>query len=296
MKQQDYLVRAVLGANQARVFALRTTNVAREAQARHLTSPTASAALGRSLTIGLVLGAMLKGEETVTIQIKGDGPLKGIVASANSRGEVKGYVGNPFVDLPLNREGKLAVGEAVGSGNLYVLRDLGLKDVYQGAVPLQTGEIGDDFAYYFAHSEQIPSAVVLGVLVGLDQKPIGAGGIVLQLLPDAAADQAFIDKLEAKLANMSAISSFFAADGTPEDILEEYFSNLNPRIIDTSPVRFRCDCSRERFEKGLLTLGRAELQELVDLEDQAEIVCHFCTKSYYFSNRELKAMIRELDT
>lgn len=294
MRQKDYLVRAMLGTNLARVFALGTTQVVKAAQARHLTSPTASAALGRTLTMGLVLGAMLKGEESITIQVKGSGPLGGIVVSANSKGEVKGYVGNPFVEIPLNSAGKLAVGEAVGSGNLYVIRDLGLKDIYQGAVPLQTGEIGDDFAYYFAHSEQTPAAVALGVLIAPDGVPLGAGGVVVQLLPGASAEEIFISALEESLQKMPAISSVFAGGQTPEQVLEEFFAALDLRIIDSFPVRFYCDCSRERFEKGLLTLGSGELQELIDLEEEIETVCRFCARTYYFSVEELKKMVAGL--
>lgn len=295
MAKQDYLIRAFLGNNQARVFALRTTEVVKEAQMRHFTSPTASAALGRTLTVGLVLGAMLKGEETVTVQIKGDGPLKGIVVSSNSKGEVKGYVGNPSVDLPLNTEGKLAVGEAVGSGNLHVIHDLGLKGPYQGSVPLQTGEIGDDFAYYFGYSEQTPSAVVLGVRVDTDGTPLGAGGIIVQLLPGTSSDDDFVDELESYIRKIPSVSSLFAEEKMLEKILEEVFTGLNLRIIDSMPVKFRCDCSKERFERGLIALGTEELRELIGLKETIETVCHFCGETYCFSNNELKAILAEMD-
>lgn len=294
MESRDYLVRAMLGANQARVIALRTTQVVAEAQKVHGTSPVATAALGRTLTMGLVLGAMLKTDETLTIQIKGDGPLGGIVVAANSRGHVKGYVNNPQVELPLNAAGKLAVGQAVGRGYLHVIRDMGLKEPYYGTVPLQTGEIGDDFAYYFAVSEQSPSAVMLGVLVGRDGAPLGSGGIVVQLLPDAASHQEFISGLEQRLGGMNQVSSLFADGRTPEEIVTEVFAGLEIRFLDRQEVQFLCDCSRERFARGLVTLGAAELRQLADKGEPVEVVCHFCNKRYIFSLEDLDTLLQEL--
>ncbi|HHY15251.1 MAG TPA: Hsp33 family molecular chaperone HslO [Firmicutes bacterium] len=290
----DYLIRAILGGGRARLFVLRTTATVGEAQARHGTTPLATAALGRTLTAGLVLGAMLKGEESVTVQIKGDGPLGGIVASANSRGSVKGYVGNPLVDLPLDSAGKLAVGEAVGKGNLHVIRDLGLKEPYAGTVPLQTGEIGDDFAYYFTYSEQVPSAVMLGVLIGTDLVPLGSGGIVVQLLPDAVNDDAFITALEDSIAKMPAISSLFAAQLSPEEIAAQVFAGLELSIIDKMDVAFNCECSKERFERALITLGRQELEQFVRAAEPLETICHFCSKRYFFNVGHLEQLLREL--
>ncbi len=294
MQRQDYLIRAMLGDNQARLFALRTTDVVKEAAVNHQTTPVATAALGRTLTMGLVLGAMLKGEEMISIQIKGDGPLQGIVVSANGRGLVKGYVGNPRVELPLSEDGKLAVGEAVGKGNLHVIRDLGLKEAYQGTVPLQTGEIGEDFAYYFTHSEQTPSAVGLGVLVGVDGVPLGSGGIVVQLLPDAMSDGVFIAALEERLTHMAAVSSLFSQDQTVEQIVESVFTEIPLRIIDTQKVRLQCDCSWERFEQALITLGREELQELVNAGETIETICHFCNQRYNFTVDQLNTLLSGL--
>lgn len=290
----DYLIRAILGHNQARVFALRTTETVREAQAKHGTTPLATAALGRTLTAGLVLGAMLKGEETVTVQIKGDGPLEGIVVSADSKGAVKGYVGNPLVDLALDISGKLAVGEAVGRGNLHVIRDLGLKEPYQGTVPLQTGEIGDDFAYYFTYSEQVPSAVVLGVLIGTDSVPLGSGGIVVQLLPDAVNDDTLITKLEQSLAGMPAVSSMFAAKQSPEQIIAAVFAGIELSVIDKTDVAFHCDCSKERFERALITLGQQELEQFVRAAETLETICHFCNKRYRFDLGHLEELLQGL--
>lgn len=294
MQGNDYLVRAMLGDNQARLFALRTTDVVREAATNHQMTPVAAAALGRALTMGLVLGAMLKGEETISIQIKGDGPLMGIVVSANSRGEVKGYVGNPRVELPVREDGKLDVGAAVGKGNLYVIRDLGLKEAYQGTVPLQTGEIGEDFAYYFTNSEQVPSAVGLGVLVGTDGLPLASGGIIVQLLPDAINDEQFISALEERLSKMAAVSSVFAQEQSVEQIVESIFSGIPIRFIDKQAVKFLCDCSWERFEEALVTLGAEELQELVDGGETIETICHFCSKRYQFTVDQLKSVLQGL--
>lgn len=294
MQVQDTLIRAMLGQNQARAFALRTTDVVREAARIHATSPVATAALGRTLSMGLVFGAMMKGDETITLIIKGEGPLGGIVVSANSHGQVKGYVGNPNVDLPLTEQGKLAVGEAVGQGHLTVIRDLGLKEAYQGTVPLQTSEIGDDFAYYFTSSEQTPSAVALGVLVGGDGVPLGSGGIIVQLLPDAIHDEDFISALEKNLAAMPAASSLFASEQGPLEILERIFSDLDVRLLDSQKVEFFCDCSRERFEQGLITLGPKELLDLVEERESVETVCHFCNKAYHFTVEELQGILTGL--
>jgi molecular chaperone Hsp33 len=237
---------------------------------------------------------MLKGDETVSIQIKGDGPLGGIVVSANSHGAVKGYVGSPRVDLPLSPDGKLAVGAAVGSGNLHVIRDLGLKEAYQGTVPLQTGEIGEDFAYYFTHSEQTPSAVGLGVLVGVDGIPISSGGLVVQLLPDASLDSQFVSDLEASLSEMPAISSLFAEGQSVEEIVESLFPTLPLRFIDAAEVAFRCDCSWQRFEQALITLGVDELLDLVAGGETIETICHFCNQPYNFTVRQLEIILNEL--
>ena len=294
MQGHDYLARAMLGDNQARVFALRTTEVVKTAHGHHQTTPVATAALGRTLTMGLVLGAMLKGDETISLQIKGDGPLGGIVVSANSKGSVKGYVGNPHVDLPFSAAGKLDVGTAVGKGNLHVIRDLGLKEAYQGTVPLQTGEIGEDFAYYFMNSEQTPSAVGLGVLVGVDGVPISSGGLIVQLLPDAVADEEFIGSLERALSQMPAVSSLFAEDMSVEDVVESVFQGIPVRFIGREDVRFLCDCSWERFEQALMTLGTEELQELVDAGETIETICHFCNKRYDFTLDQLNMILVEL--
>ena len=216
------------------------------------------------------------------------------MVSANSRGEVKGYVGNPRVELPAREDGKLDVGAAVGKGNLYVIRDLGLKEAYQGTVPLQTGEIGEDFAYYFTNSEQVPSAVGLGVLVGTDGLPLASGGIIVQLLPDAINDEQFISALEERLSKMAAVSSVFAQEQSVEQIVESIFSGIPIRFIDKQEVKFLCDCSWERFEEALVTLGAEELQELVDGGETIETICHFCSKRYQFTVDQLKSVLQGL--
>lgn len=287
-------MRGILGDGRARVFSLRTTELVNEAQRRHNTYPVATAALGRTLTISLVLGAMLKGDESVTVQIRGDGILQGVVATANSLGHVRGYVGNPHIHLPLNERGKLAVGEAVGDGLLFVIRDLGLKENYQGSVPLQTGEIGDDFAYYFAVSEQTPAVVSLGVLVNPDNTVESAGGLVIQLLPGGEDDEAFVTALEDAVQKLPAISSVYTGDMTPTRLIHEYFGHLGAKIISESPVSFQCDCSRERFMRGLIALGPDELADLISHGEPVNTECRFCGEHYEYPLDELQGVLEEL--
>ncbi len=294
MRKQDKLVRGILGDGRARLFVLRTTDLVNEAQRRHDTYPVATAALGRTLTATLVLGAMLKGEESVTVQVRGDGILQGVVTTADSKGHVRGYVGNPHVHLPLNSGGKLAVGEAVGQGMLFVIRDLGLRENYQGSVPLQTGEIAEDFAFYFAVSEQTPSVVSLGVLVNPDHSVQSAGGLVIQLLPGAENDEEFITALEKSVAQIPAISSVFADDMTPERLAEEYLGHLGLKFIAEGPVSYQCDCSKERFMQGLIALGEEELEGLIAHGETVETECRFCAEKYYYPLPELEDVLREL--
>lgn len=293
MKNHDILVRAVIG-DKARAFALRTTEVVNEAQRRHGTYPVATAALGRTLTVTLVLGAMLKGDEPVTVQVRGDGILQGIVAAADPHGHVRGYVGNPFIHLPLTVKNKLAVGEAVGKGLLFVIRDLELRESYQGSVPLQTGEIGDDFAYYFAHSEQTPSVVSLGVLVNPDHTVLSAGGLVLQLFPGAETDEAFVGELEQVSSSLPPMSQVFAGDTHPAEVLDKYFGHLGVRVISEMPVSYQCDCSRERFQRGLIALGTEELEDMITRGEEVETVCRFCGERYHFPLSEIRTMLDQL--
>ncbi|NLM55204.1 MAG: Hsp33 family molecular chaperone HslO [Firmicutes bacterium] len=294
MRSQDRLVRGIIGGDKARAFVLRTTDVVNEAQACHHTYPVATAALGRTLTIALVLGAMLKGDESVTVQVRGSGILNGIVAVADSKGHVRGYVGNPQAHLPLTANNKLAVGEAVGRGLLFVMRDLGLKEKYQGSVPIQTGEIGDDFAYYFALSEQTPSVVSLGVLVNPDNSVRSAGGLVVQLLPGGESDDAFVAELERIAADLPPMSQVFVDDVQPGQVLQKFFGHLGVKLISEVPVSYSCDCSRERFQRGLVALGTAELEDLIAEGEPVETVCRFCSKRYLFPLAEVKDLLAEL--
>lgn len=288
----DYLVRATACQGQLRAFALTTTSLVQEAVSRHHLFPVATAALGRTLTMGLVLGAMAKSEETVTIQVRGDGPLRGIVVSADSRGSVRGYVYNPFVDLPLSLKGKLAVGEAVGTGTLWVIRDLGLKEPYVGSVPLVSGEIGEDFVEYFAQSEQTPSVVSLGVLVNPDSSCAASGGYVISVMP--GIEEEVLETLERRLPSMLSVSTLIHKGKAPEDILYLLLGDLGLELKGQTPVQFSCPCSRERFSAGLLALGFLELQELAETEEPLELVCHFCNQTYDFQSEEIRALRDEV--
>ncbi|NLM25877.1 MAG: Hsp33 family molecular chaperone HslO [Firmicutes bacterium] len=291
MKNKDYLVRATAANGQLRAFALRTTELTNEAQKRHDLYPIPSAALGRAMTVSLVLGAMLK-TGTVTVHIQGDGILKGLMTSADHQGNVRGYVGNPHAHLPLNAQGKLAVGTAIGEGTLTVVRDSGLKEPYRGTVPLQTGEIGDDFAYYFTLSEQTPSAVSVGVLVDPSKRILAAGGFVVQVMPGAS--ETVISTLERKIATIPPISNLINEGKTPEDVLELILGELDLDFKEKMPVQFKCFCSKERFKQSLITLGIEELEELVTEEETLDLVCHFCEEHYHITIDELNDILNEL--
>ncbi|MFD2170661.1 Hsp33 family molecular chaperone HslO [Tumebacillus lipolyticus] len=292
----DYLVRATALDGKLRAFACITTEIVRELSDRNKALALASAALGRTATMAAMMGVMLKGKETVTLQIRGDGPLGRIVATADSEGHVRGYVDNPLVELA-PKDGivfgdveKLDVGAAVGDGFLYVIKDLGMKEPYIGSVPLATGEIGDDFLYYFAQSEQTPSALGLGVLVGKDQAVTAAGGFLLQLLPGVSDED--IDYIENQIRQFPHITSLLVQGYTPEEILKRLIPgdiNFNEKV----EIGFRCDCSHERFARGLLSLGAAELTKIMEEDKRAELVCHFCNEVYQFEEADLLELIAE---
>ncbi len=288
------MVRAVAYNGAVRAFSLRTTELADHARRRHSLYPIASAALGRTMTASLVLGSMQK-SGSVTVQVRGTGPLRTIVVSADSDGRVRGYVGNPLVELPLDDRGKLPVGEAVGPGTLNVIRDLDMKEPYRGIVPLETGEIGDDFARYFYDSEQTPSVVSVGVLVNPDTSVAASGGLILQLLPGAAGD--VVATLERRIPTLLPISSLIANGKSPEDILHMTLGDHVLEILHRQAVRFVCDCSKERFAEGLHTLGKDELKQIVLEDGKAELICHFCEEAYHFDRAELQAILddRSLD-
>ena len=288
----DYIVRAMAANQQIRAFAIYSKDMVEKARASHNTSPVATAALGRLLSAGAMMGVMMKGDKDVlTLQMKGTGPLRGNVVTADSKGNVKGYVDNPDVMLPPNAAGKLDVGGAIGVGILNVIKDMGLKEPYNGTCELQTGEIGDDLTYYFATSEQVPSAVGLGVLMNKDNTVRQAGGFIIQLMP--FIDEKVVDKLEEKLANVKSVTAMLDAGFTPEMILEELLGEFEVEITEKMPTQFYCDCDKKRVEKALIGVGRETLNEMVQEGKTIEVGCHFCNTKYEFTVEELKELIRK---
>ena len=287
----DYLVRATAADHGIRAFAATTRDLVEFARQAHNTSPVATAALGRLMTAGVMMGSMMKGEEDlITLQIKGDGPIQGIVVTADSRGGVKGYVYNPEVLLHANAKGKLDVAGAVGKGELKVIRDTGMKEPYVGTIELVSGEIAEDITYYFAVSEQIPSAVALGVLMDRQNFVKQAGGLMIQLMPFASDE--LVEKLESKLAQITSLTSMLDQGMTPEQILEFVLGDLGLEIMDTMPLEFSCTCSRERVEKAVISTGAGELQDMIDEGKPIQVNCHFCEKTYEFSVEDLQKMLK----
>ena len=286
---EDYIVRATAANAQIRAFACTTRGVVEEARASHNSSPVVTAALGRLLSAGAMMGSMLKGEKDIlTLQIKGDGPMGGVTVTANSHGNVKGYPDVPDVILPANAVGKLDVGGAVGSGTLSVIKDLGLKEPYVGQTLLQTGEIAEDLTYYFATSEQVPSSVGLGVLMERNNTVKQAGGFIIQLMP--FAEDGVIDRLEENLKSVSSVTAMLDAGIGPEKMLGLLLDGLELQVTDTLPVSFSCDCSREKIEKVLISLGRKELQEMIREGKEIEVNCSFCSRHYKFGVDELERL------
>ncbi|MFZ7943179.1 MULTISPECIES: Hsp33 family molecular chaperone HslO [Bacillaceae] len=289
---KDYLVKALAYEGNIRAYAVRTTETVSEAQRRHQTWRTASAALGRTMTAGVIMGAMLKGEDKLTIKINGGGPIGPIVVDSNAKGEVRGYVTNPEVDFESNENGKLDVRRAVGTdGILAVVKDTGLRDFFSGQVPLVSGELGEDFTYYFATSEQVPSSVGVGVLVNPDDTILAAGGFIFQLMP-GTPDQ-IITKLEERLKTIEPISILIERGLTPEQILEELFGKEHVKVLETMPVSFQCNCSKERFANAITGLGAAEITAMIEEDGMAEAHCHFCNEKYHFSKEELEELKRD---
>ncbi len=288
---EDYIVRGTAADNQIRVFAATTRNMVEHARQIHNTSPVATAALGRLMTAGAMMGSMMKGEKDIlTLQIKASGPINGITVTADSKANVKGYVGNPDVIIPANDKGKLDVAGAVGIGILNVIKDIGMKEPYVGQTALQTSEIAEDLTYYFATSEQIPSSVGLGVLMNKDNTVRQAGGFIIQVMP--FAEDEVITALENKLSTVSSITSMLDAGMTPENILEELFEGLSLDIMDKVPTAFSCNCSRERVEKALISVGKSEIQSMIDDNEPIEMNCHFCNTKYVFEVEELKKLLK----
>lgn len=287
----DYIIRATAANDQIRAFAAVTTEMVETAREHHNTSPVATAALGRLLTAGAMMGSMMKGEKDVlTLQIKAGGPLQGITVTADSQGNVKGYVGNPDVCIPANSKGKLDVAGAVGPGFLTVIKDMGLKEPYSGQVMLQTCEIAEDLTYYFATSEQVPSAVVLGVLMNKNNTVRQAGGFIVQLMPFAEED--VISKLEQNVQKINSVTNLLEEGHTPESLLEKVLEGFDMQINEKMDTRFHCNCSKERVEKALISIGRKELNEMIQEGKPIEMNCHFCNTNYNFTVEELKEILR----
>lgn len=285
----DYIVRATAGNAQIRVFAAYTKDMVEEARYRHNTSPVATAALGRLMTAGAMMGSMLKGEkDLLTLRIHGNGPIEGITVTADSKARVKGYVGNPNVILPANKVGKLDVAGAVGIGFMDVIKDMGLKEPYVGQTVLQTSEIAEDLTFYFANSEQIPSSVGLGVLMSKDNTVAQAGGFIIQLMP--FAQEEVIATLERNLSEVTSVTTLLSQGKTPEDLIEILCKDLEPVISDTVPTGFYCNCDRDRVEKALISIGRKEIDEMIADGEEIEMNCHFCNTHYKFSVEELKIL------
>lgn len=285
----DYLVKALAFDGQVRAYGIRTTETVGEAQKRHQTWPTASAALGRAMTASVMLGAMLKGENKLTVKIDGGGPIGAILVDSNAKGQVRGYVTNPQTHFELNQHGKLDVARAVGTnGTLSVVKDLGLRDHFSGQTELISGELGEDFTYYLVSSEQVPSAVGVGVLVNPDNTILAAGGFIIQLLPGTSEET--ITVIEEKINNMTPVSKLIEKGLTPEELLTEILGEGNVKFLETMPIEFKCTCSKERFEKAIISLGEKDITEIIEEDGQAETHCHFCNAKYLFSKEELEAM------
>ena len=286
----DYIIRATAAEGQIRAFAATTRDLVEYARSAHNTSPVATAALGRLLTAGAMMGIMMKGEkDLLTLKIEGDGPIGGLTVTADSRGNVKGYSFHPEVMLPPNAKGKLDVGGALGIGVLSVIKDIGLKDPYVGQTILVTSEIAEDLTYYFATSEQTPSSVALGVLMERDNTVKQAGGFILQMMPGASEE--VISALEKRLGEITSITALLDAGNTPEMILEHILGDFGLEILDKLPTAFSCNCSEERIEKALISVGKQELQSMIEDGKTIEVNCHFCNKHYPVTVERLKELL-----
>ncbi|MFC0559607.1 Hsp33 family molecular chaperone HslO [Halalkalibacter alkalisediminis] len=289
---EDYLVKATAFEGKVRAYSLVATNMVNEAVKRQGTWPTASAALGRAMMAGTMMAMMLKGDSKLTVKIEGQGPIGAIIVDANTKGETRGYVSNPQVHFDLNSQGKLDVARAVGtSGYLSVVKDLGMKENFTGSVPLVSGELGEDFTYYFASSEQTPSSVGVGVLVNPDNSILAAGGFIIQLMP--GADDAVIDEIEKRLSTIPPISKLVEAGMPPEEMLQALLGDDNVKFLDKLPVNFSCRCSKERIENAIISLGKKEIQAMIDEDGGAETTCSFCNEQYNLTAKELEGLLEQ---
>ncbi|NIK12687.1 Hsp33 family molecular chaperone HslO [Alkalibacillus almallahensis] len=285
----DYLVKATAFDGQVRAYAIESTQFVGEACRRHDTWPTASAALGRTMTITSMMGAMLKGDDKLTVKVEGDGPIGAIVADGNAKGEIRGYLKNAHVDFDSNEHGKLDVRRAVGTnGTIGVVKDIGLKNNFTGQVPIVSGEISEDFTYYFVTSEQVPSAVGAGVLVDTDYSILASGGFIVQMMPGATEET--ISIVEERINQMTTVSTQIQEGKKPEDILESFFEGHEWHIVEQQNVEFSCSCSKERTENAIASLGNEEIQSMIEEDGGAEATCHFCNEVYHLSADELSEL------
>ncbi|MGE6550892.1 redox-regulated molecular chaperone HslO [Bacillus mycoides] len=289
---KDYLVKALAFNGEVRAYSVRTTNTVSEAQKRHDTWRTASAALGRSLTAGTMMGAMLKGEQKLTIKVEGNGPIGPILVDAHANGDVRGYVTNPHVDFEGTEQGKLRVYQAVGTeGFVTVIKDIGMREPFIGQSPIVSGELGEDFTYYFAVSEQTPSSVGVGVLVNGDDSVLAAGGFILQIMPGAQEET--ISFIEERLQQIPPVSQLIEQGLSPEELLYEVLGEDKVKVLETMDVQFNCTCSRERIESVLISLGKAELEQ-IRAEEETEVHCHFCNERHKFAKEDITSLIENL--
>ena len=288
---KDYIVRATAADGQIRAFAVTSRETVETARAKHNTSPVATAALGRLLSAGAMMGVMMKGEKDIlTLQIKCGGPIKGLTVTADAHGNVKGFADNSQVMLPPSEKGKLDVGGAVGLGILCVMKDMGMKEPYVGQTELKTGEIADDLTYYFANSEQTPSSVGLGVLMEKNNTVKQAGGFIIQLMP--FVEESVVGRLEKKLSSIKSVTSYLDRGFTPEQLLQEILGELDLKILDRMDTKFFCNCSKERVEKVIASVGRKDLNEMIQDHKPIEVKCHFCNEAYEFTTEDLKNIIK----
>lgn len=288
----DYIVRATAANAQIRAFAMTSRELVEQARSVHDLSPVITAALGRLLTAGAMMGSMLKGErDTLTLQIHCDGPVRGLAVTADAKANVKGAALEPQAMLPPSALGKLDVGKAVGAGILSVIKDMGLKEPYVGQTQLQTGEIAEDLTYYFATSEQVPSAVGLGVLMERDNTVRQAGGFIIQLMP--FTEEQVIASLERNLAEFTSVTQVLDEGKSPEEMLGMLLKGLDLEITDTMPAQFYCNCDKKRVEKAIISIGKRDIQEMISDNKNIEVNCHFCNTSYTFSVEELKELLKK---
>lgn len=287
---KDYIIKALAFDGQIRAYSALTTEAVQEAQTRHYTWPTASAALGRTMTATLMMGAMLKGEQKLTVTLDGQGPVGKVIADADAEGNVRGYVTQPQTHFPLNSVGKLDVSRAVGTnGSLTVVKDIGMKDYFSGSSPIVSGEVGDDFTYYFAKSEQVPSSVGLGVLVNPDNTIKASGGFIIQVMPGAQEET--IAQLEEAINNMTPVSQLIDQGTSAEGLLYEILGEENVQILEELPAQFECNCGHDKFLNAIKGLGEAEIKDMIEKDHGAEAECHFCRNKYQLSEAELQALI-----